>query len=201
MNETQKALNFRFACKIFDKTKKIPQDILRDILDAGRLAPSSFGLEQWKFLVVQDEKIKLQLLPACYNQEQISTCSDLVVILGRNDVRKDTDYFLKCLDRFGDNREVMKNTLEGFISRLDDREYDNWVSKQCYIASSHMMIVSASLGVDSCPMEGFDAKKVYNILNLKDDVFVATLLPLGYRKDNPKREKERYPFQDIVSFA
>ena len=80
-NDFMKAMDFRHACKVFDETKKIPEEQMRYILEAGRKSPSSFGMEGWKFLVITNEELKAKLRPACWNQVQITSCSHLVVIL------------------------------------------------------------------------------------------------------------------------
>src|SRR3989339_1944255 len=82
MNKTfSEAMDFRHACKIFDESKKISNENIREILEAGRKSPSSFGMEPWKFLVITNEELKAKLRPFCWNQPQITSCSHLVVIL------------------------------------------------------------------------------------------------------------------------
>ena len=76
-------LKFRHACKIFDETKKISAGEFDFILEAGRLSPSSMGLEQWDFLVVQNPILRQKIREVSWNQPQITTCSHLVVILGK----------------------------------------------------------------------------------------------------------------------
>ena len=194
----ENALEFRYACKKFNEAK-IPKEKLESILNSARLAPSSFGLEQWKFIVVQDQAIKEKLAPACFAQPQITTSSDVIVVVGRNDVRKGTDYLEKCLGRFGEAKETMRPIIEGFLDRLDDGNYHEWVSKQCYIAASHIMLSAASLEIDSCPMEGFIPAQVDEILGLGKDFFTSIIIPVGYRADSP-RPRQRWDINDLVEY-
>ena len=82
------AMDFRHACKIFDETKKVSTEDMNYILEAGRKAPSSFGMEPWKFLVITNKELKEKLKPVCWDQAQITTCSHLVVILAAIDAVK-----------------------------------------------------------------------------------------------------------------
>ncbi|MCG8428482.1 MAG: nitroreductase family protein, partial [Chromatiales bacterium] len=81
MNPVFEALQFRHACKKFDAEKKIPSDQLNSILECGRLSPSSFGMEPWRFLVIQNPELRKALRKACWDQAQITDSSDVVVIL------------------------------------------------------------------------------------------------------------------------
>ena len=81
MKTFEEAMDFRHACKVFDESKKISDEDIKYILEAGRKSPSSFGMEAWKFLVITNEELKEKLKPACWNQVQITSCSHLVIIL------------------------------------------------------------------------------------------------------------------------
>ena len=195
-----KALQFRHACKVFNTDKRISQIEMEAILEAGRLAPSSFGLEQWQFVVVATQELKEQLHPLCFKQPQITSCSHLVAIAGRLDVKVRSPYLEQCLQRFGDNMATAKPMIEGFIKRLDDDSYQAWVAKQCYIAGAQMMVAAATMGIDSCPMEGFLPHKVHSALGLGSHLFIALLIPFGYRLEEPKRDKMRFALSDIVQY-
>ncbi len=89
MNNTfEDAMNFRHACKVFDDTKKITDEDINYILEAGRKSPSSFGMEPWKFLVITNEELKAKIRPACWNQIQVTSCSHLILVLAAIDAVK-----------------------------------------------------------------------------------------------------------------
>ncbi len=109
------AMNFRHACKVFDENKKIESEDLDFILEVGRLSPSSFGMEPWKFLVVQNQDLKEKLRPLCWDQVQITSCSDLVVVLAKIDpLRPFGDYVGQMFARRGLSQEHFDKYVNSF---------------------------------------------------------------------------------------
>jgi len=205
-NEFSKAMDFRHACKVFDETKKISTDDMTYILEAGRKSPSSFGMEAWKFLVITNDALKAKLRPACWDQEQITSCSHLVIVLaGIESVKVESGLPEKRFAR----REMPQENLDFYLQlyadhlketlSADDNIYA-WTSKQTYIAAGNMMTAAAFIGIDSCPIEGFTKEQVETILELDTSEYqVAMLLPFGYRI-NEQSEQLRLPFNEVVEF-
>ena len=197
------AMNYRHACKLFDESKKISAEDVNFILEAGRLSPSSFGIEQWKFVDVQNQAMKEAIEKVSWNQKQISTCSDLIVILARKDVRSTDAHTQAQLARWGLSEEAYKGLLamyHGWVDGRDDHTIEMWSEKQCYIAAGNMMSAAAFIGIDSCPIEGFDYKKVDEILGIDTAVYQSALvIPFGYRA-NDQRKKHRLSFDKVVEF-
>ena len=195
-------MNHRFACKLFSE-QKIPKEDLEFILEAGRLSPSSFGIEQWKFVVVQNQAIKDAVEKVAWNQKQISTCSDLLIILARKDVRSSDAYTKSQLQRWGLPEEGYNGLMglyKGWVDGRDDHTIEMWSEKQCYIAAGNMMSAAAFIGIDSCPIEGFLSDKVDEILGLDTSVFQSALvIPFGYRASE-QRGKHRLSFDEVVEF-
>ena len=205
-NDFMKAMDFRHACKVFDERKRIPDETMRYILEAGRKSPSSFGQEGWKFLVITNEALKAQLRPACWDQVQITSCSHLVVILSAiEDLRPDSGTPAKRFgrrplppERIAAYIELYGNFLADTFS-TDEKTYA-WGARQCYIALANMMTAAAYEGIDSCPIEGMERGKVEEILQLDTSKYqVAVLAPFGYRV-NPQSEQVRRPFEEVVEF-
>ncbi|MFC2749936.1 MAG: NAD(P)H-dependent oxidoreductase [Campylobacter sp.] len=201
-------LKFRHACKIFDESKKISAGEFDFILEAGRLSPSSTGLEQWDFVVVQNKELREKIKAVSWNQVQITSCSHLLVILAKvAEVKSVGEYVEKMIDRRGDKAPEMiaarkkfyGDFLEGRFHR-DDELVFHWSSKQCYIAAANMMTAAASLGIDSCPIEGFDEAALNKILGLDTSKQrVSLMVPFGYRvKPQPKRYRRE--LSDIVKW-
>ncbi len=206
MNCVLEALQFRFACKNFDPEKRIPQDVLREIMECARLSPSSFGLEPWKFLVISNQKLRERLRPHCWNQPQITDCSHLVVILARSEtVDADSPYVRACYERKGVSEEKIRASLERMKKYQQEEVLPRmslyaWSSKQCYIALANIMTAAAAAGVDSCPIEGFEKDAVDRTLGLpKDDLQTAVMVALGYRKGE-QSPRFRHPFEKVVEF-
>jgi len=203
-NDFTKAMEFRHACKLFDETKKIDTQTIKSILEIGRLSPSSFGMEPWKFLLITNQELKEKLRPLCWNQVQITSCSHLVIILAAIDrVKPSSGIPQKMFSR----RDLPQEKIDAYINLYgefladtfasDDKTFA-WTSKQCYIAAANMMTGAASFGVDSCAIEGFEKENVEKLLELDTNKYqVALLLPFGYRV-NPQPQKVRLDYDEIV---
>lgn len=209
-------LHFRHACKEFDPTKKVSEEDFTTILESGRLSPSSFGVEPWRFLIIQNpelrEKVRVHTWGA---KKQLPTCSHYVMILARKShfMKYDSEYVQYYM------RHVQKSTEEVLVNRLrvyeefqksdfslaeSERHMFDWASKQTYIALANMMTVAALLEIDSCPVEGFHFENMEKVL--RDDFKVDTekyglsvMVAFGYRV-NPQRPKSRLPQNEIVQW-
>ncbi|WP_149723905.1 NAD(P)H-dependent oxidoreductase [Campylobacter concisus] len=201
-------LKFRHACKIFDESKKISAGEFDFILEAGRLSPSSTGLEQWDFLVVQNKELREKIKAVSWNQAQITSCSHLVVILAKiKEVKVGSSYIDKMIARRADkNIEAIAARQKFYHDFLlsnfknDDELTFQWSHEQCMIAATNMMNAAASLGIDSCPIEGFDRHALNEILGLDEsEKRVAIVVPFGYRL-NPQPEKLRRQRAEVVTW-
>ena len=198
-------LKFRHACKIFDENKKIGAGEFDFILEAGRLSPSSTGLEQWDFLVVQNKELREKIKAVSWNQAQITSCSHLVVILAKiKEVKVGSSYIDKMIARRADkNIEAIAARQKFFLLsnfKNDDELTFQWSHEQCMIAATNMMNAAASLGIDSCPIEGFDRHALNEILGLDEsEQRVAIVVPFGYRL-NPQPEKLRRQRAEVVTW-
>ena len=201
-------LKFRHACKIFDESKKIGAGEFDFILEAGRLSPSSTGLEQWDFLVVQNKELREKIKDVSWNQAQITSCSHLVVILAKiKEVKVGSSYIDKMIARRADKDPEAIAARQKFYHdfllsnfKNDDELTFQWSHEQCMIAATNMMNAAASLGIDSCPIEGFDRHALNEILGLDEsEKRVAILVPFGYRL-NPQPEKLRRQRAEVVTW-
>ncbi|AXX92297.1 NAD(P)H-dependent oxidoreductase [Malaciobacter molluscorum LMG 25693] len=204
--EFLKAMDFRHACKVFDDTKKISKDDLEFILEVGRKSPSSFGMEPWKFLVIQNSELKQKVRPVCWDQVQITSCSDLIIILAKiEDLKVETGIPEKRFARRPMPQEkrdfyvnLYANHLKDTLS--SDKNIYEWTAKQTYIAAGNMMTAAASIGIDSCPIEGFEKDKLEKVLELDTTKYqVALVLPFGYRL-NEQSEQLRLNFDEVVEY-
>jgi len=205
MSQFLKAMAFRHACKHFDPTKQIPTEQFESILEVCRTSPSSFGMEPWRMIVVRNEKLRKALKASCWNQNQITEASELVIFTTDNDiVRSDSPYVRKMFERRGMAAEMVDTYMGVYKNYLEPIECDevlleNWTAKQCYIALANMMTFAATLEIDSCPIEGFDKEEVEAILDLEYGHSVAVICALGYRI-NPQSAQMRLPLTTIVEY-
>jgi nitroreductase len=200
-------LNWRYATKKFDPTKKIAPDLWAKIEQAAVLAPSSFGLQPWNFVVVTDPEMRQKLHPVSYNQPQILDASHLVVFAAKNPpTPEDVEAHVA---RTAEVRGVAIDTLAGLgksmldaLSRMDAAQAHRWAARQTYIALGVFLSAAAMMGVDACPMEGFQPEKYDEILGLKEKQLGAVVIATaGYRSADDKygtAAKSRFDVNDVV---
>ena len=210
------AFNYRHACKEFNPEKKIDDQDFNFILETARLSPSSFGFEPWKFLVVQNRDLREKLKEHTWGgKKQIPTASHLLVILARK------GYFMKYDSQY--MKDFMKNVKHmpeeaiqariGYIENFQRKDFKlleseralfDWACRQTYISLANMMTAASMIGIDSCPMEGFNAEKINAVLKkdlaIDTDKFgIACMVAFGYRKAEPA-VKTRQSMDDIVEW-
>ncbi|WP_193437377.1 NAD(P)H-dependent oxidoreductase [Sporolactobacillus pectinivorans] len=212
-----KAFQFRHACKKFDSARKISDEDFNFILETGRLSPSSFGLEPWKFVVVQNKDLRKKLEgPAWGAVEKLKTASHFVLILSRKADSlaahsEHVQHMLKDIQKLPDDVDkMMTDAIDNFQkSDFDltgnDRVFFEWGCRQDYIPLANMMTAAAEIGIDSCPMEGFDKQKVEQVLKdegvIKGDTYgIASMAAFGYRAEEPHHAKTRQPLNDVVEW-
>jgi len=181
-------LQWRYATKKFDAGKRIDPITWAALEGALMLAPSAFGLQPWKFLVITDPALKARLRPVSWNQAQIEDCSHLVVFLARKGLG--LPEIERFVDRMAEVRGVPRESLEmyrGFmVSKLVEgpgaKRIDEWATRQVYIALGAFTTAAAMLGVDACPMEGLDPAQYDGILGLEGGPWrTICACPAGYR--------------------
>ena len=185
-------LNKRYATKAFDSSKKVSEADMKKLLEAIRLSASSFGLQPYKILVVEDPEIRTELRKAAWNQSQITDASALLIFAANAETNEKTvdDYVSLIaqtrnlsLESLGGLTDMMKSSL----SNMNPEQIETWVSKQAYIALGFGLVSSAVLGIDTCPMEGFNAAEFDRILDLnKLGLKSKIVLAVGYRASEDK---------------
>lgn len=189
-----KNLNWRYATKNFDIIKKVSVKDLNSIKEAVRLSASSYGLQAYKVLIIQDEAIRKQLRAVAWDQPQITDSSHLFVFCNYNTVSEDMidDYMKLVAEIKGIDVSLLdgfKGMLMGSISSKSVEDVKAWTSKQTYIALANLLVAAAELKIDACPMEGFDADKFNEILGLKEKGLSASVIgAIGYRSDEDQSQ-------------
>jgi nitroreductase len=200
-------LNWRYATKKFDPTRKIPQGDWNTLEQALILAPSSSGLQPWKFFVVTQPDVRAKLRLGAFNQPQITDASHLVVLAARKDFgAPDID---RHIARIAELRSLAPSSLEGLrksmlgLVQKPQEQIDAWVARQVYIALGTFLTTAAVLGIDACPMEGFDRAQFDQVLSLPEKGYFATVLAAaGYRAEDDayaRLPKVRFAVEDVIS--
>ncbi len=197
-------LNWRNATKAFDSEKKITDSDLQIVLNSIRLSPSSFGLQPYHIHIVSDPIIKKELRKHSWDQPQVTDCSHLLVFSSRTDVVASRIDALMKLMTNGDTQareklSMYENVMRNFLSEKSPDQLKSWADRQTYIALGFAMASCSEQNIDSCPIEGFLPQEADKTLELPPHLKSVVMLTLGYRKENPKREKVRFEEDELFT--
>lgn len=183
------ALNWRYAVKTFDATRRIEPSIWAALENSLVMSPSSYGLQPWKFLVITDAALRAELRPHSWNQSQITDGSHLVVFLVKRAITPaDLDQLIHTTsdlrevpaEQLGFYREMMQKDL---IDGPRSQQIERWASNQVYIALGTFMTAAALLGVDTCPIEGFSPAEYDRILGLETSPYRSCVVCAAGHRD------------------
>ncbi len=210
------AMKYRYATKAFDGTKEIPAKEFQHILDAAQLSPTSFGLEAFKLLVIQNKEVREKLREHAWGaQDALANASHFVVILANKkcDLTFGSDYMDHILKEVHqvpqEVYEFYKSAYNNFATNdfkthESERATFDWSAKQGYIVLANMMTMAAYQSIDSCALEGFVPVEFNRILGEEEKLFdpahygVAVCVAFGYRNELPHRDKTRRPLSESV---
>jgi nitroreductase len=187
--QLNRALEWRYATKVFDATEKIPAETWATLERALVLSPSSFGLQPYKFLVITDATLRARLMPATWGQKQVVECSHYVVFTTRTSL--EAEHIDAFIQRIAEVRGITAESLKSYRDMMNgsliaggtlSKMIPEWAARQAYIALGNLMTSAALLGVDACPIEGFEPDKYDDLLGLKGSGFASSVCcALGYR--------------------
>ena len=201
-------LNWRYATKKFDPAKTISHSDWAALEQALILTPTSYGLQPYKFLILTNPALRAQLVPASWGQTQPVDCSHYVVFAARaQNTEADVDRYIA---RMAEVRGAAPEALAGFkkvlmgdvVHGARGQAALEWAARQAYIALGNFMTSAALVGVDTCPMEGFEPAKYDEILGLPAQGFRAVVAcAAGYRAADDKYAelpKVRFPASELI---
>ncbi len=201
-------LHWRYATKKFDASKKIAAADWQALEQALVLTPTSYGLEPIRFLVITDLAIREQLVPVSWNQKQPADCSHYLVIAARvKNTEADVDHYMaRIAEVRGSSIEAQagfkKLLLADVVHGPRGQRSLEWATNQAYIALGNFMTAAALLGIDTCPMEGFEPDKYDAILDLPAQGYhAAVCCAAGYRSAEDKYAalpKLRFPASELI---
>jgi nitroreductase len=203
-------LEWRYAVKKFDSQKKIHKEDWAAIEKSLVLTPSSYGLQPWKFIVVQSPEIRKKLTPLSWNQTQVEDCSHFVVFANLS--KLDQKYIEDFIALTAKTRGVAEEKLEGYKKMMltnllhgeRSQHLNEWATRQCYIALGNLMTTVAVMGIDACPMEGIEPQKYDEVLGLKGTAYQTSVAcAVGYRSAEDfyaKLAKVRFNPEAVVTY-
>jgi nitroreductase/dihydropteridine reductase len=180
------SLKWRYAVKRMNGNK-IPEATMQTILEATKLAPSSFGLTPYNIIVIEDEETRKKLQPHFYNQPQVGESSALVIFATWNSIteKEVATYMQEIAEERGVPVESLNDFagyINGSIKNLTAEQLQIWAAKQTYIALGFALVAAATEEIDATPMEGFKPDAVDEALGLKElGLHSAVAVTLGYR--------------------
>ena len=205
--EYLKKLQWRYATKRFDKSRKLNTNQVEILLQAANLAPTSYGLQPFSIAMVETDQIKEKLSPAAHNQPQVTEASHLFIFAVRNQLSgKDIDEYI---DRIVKTRGIpheavtdFGNIMKGTINSLTPEQKFGWAARQAYISIGMLLSAAALQNIDACPMEGFINEQFDELLNLKEKgLSSVAMVAAGYRSPEDEHQhykKVRKPLEEFV---
>ncbi len=194
--------NFRYAVKRFDASKKISDSDWHILEESLRLSPSSYGLQPWKFLIVQNTNLREQLKTVSWGQTQVTDCSQYVVFTTLKSL--DEKYVDQFIHTIAQTRGVDASSLKGYRDAIVGDVVTGprsgiaqaWTQRQAYIAMGNLMTTAAMMHIDTCPMEGLDPAAYDRILGLEKSPYATVAAcAVGYR-----HAEDKYQFAKKVRF-
>jgi nitroreductase len=190
MNTFLENQNWRYATKKFDSSKKITAEDLSILKEAIRLSSSSYGLQPYKVIIVENPELRAKILPSAWGQSQIIDASHLIVFA--NEINFGVTGIDNYIKNTSETRAIPAESLQGYanfmksnITALPEDVRNTWTSKQTYLALGNLLNAAAELKIDVTPMEGFVAEEVNEILGLdKLGLNTSLMATLGYRHED-----------------
>ncbi|CAN5342480.1 NAD(P)H-dependent oxidoreductase [soil metagenome] len=201
------ALNWRYATKKFNSSKKLPFEKIDVLKEAFNLTATSYGLQPIKLIVINDEGLQEKLIPFTFNQRQVFTASHVLVLCieKRIDKKFIEDYFKMVKYIRSTPEELLTPFREFLVGDFENKPVDeikSWATNQAYLALGTLLTVCAIEGIDACPIEGFEPEKYDQILGLDERNLQSVLvLPVGYRAEDDifsELKKVRRELSEIV---
>jgi len=187
-------LKWRYATKVFDPNKKVSDTDLEKLKESVRLSVSSYGLQLYRVLIIENKEIRRALRKASWDQPQITDASLVFVICNfTRDYQKHVDDYIRLvsetqhvpLEKISPYGETIKSQLQN--KSIDEKQ--TWAEKQTYLALANLLAACAELKIDACPMEGFDSSEYNRILGLTEQGLNAVVIaPVGYRSETDQTQ-------------
>jgi nitroreductase len=184
------SLNWRYATKKFDPTKKLSTSQINTLKEAFNLTATSYGLQPIKLVVIQNDDLRKQLLPFSWNQQQIVQASHVLVICVQDDFSsQEVENYFKLVKKVRNTPDAVLNPFKEFLAAEIDKktkeEIGVWNKNQAYLALGNLLTVCAVEQIDACPMEGFVPEKYDTLLDLKSkNLHSVLVLPVGFRAED-----------------
>ncbi|MFT4414609.1 nitroreductase family protein [Fredinandcohnia humi] len=197
----EEIMTSRKSIRKYDPTKKIAKDTIYKIIQLATTAPSSWNLQHWKFIIISDERVKEKLFPIAFKQEQVTSCSHLIIVLGDKHAYKNADEIFSYQVRKGYMSEDAK------IAQIENIKYAYQANQEKYevhdairnssLAAMQLMLAAKSYGIESCPMLSFKEVELIDELKISNRYLPVMMISLGYAA-KPPYETVRLPVNKVI---
>ncbi|TBL80351.1 nitroreductase family protein [Paenibacillus thalictri] len=193
------AMTERHSVKKFEKGRQIPESTLTGLLQLAHTAPSSWNLQHWKFIVIEDQSVKDNVLPIAFHQSQVSDCSALIVVLADLEANLNAEEIYSDAVKQGLMSEEVKQTLKSQVNNAYERPNVGLIEgyKNSSFAAMQLMLAAKGYGLDSCPMGGFDQQKLVDTLHIPSRYAPSLLIAIGYASE-PAYRSTRMELDKVI---
>lgn len=197
MMDTLTAIQERRSVKHYDASYEMPEDDVQRLLDLALLSPTSFNIQNWRFVLVRDVELRKQLRAAAWDQAQVTEAQLLFVLCG------DTKSWQKQPERYWRNappeaQQTIVPMIGQFYENAGEQVQRDEVMRSCGIAAQTLMLAAKSMGYDSCPMIGFDAEQVAKLIQLPADHAIGLMLAIGKAAKPARPRGGQLPKDEVV---
>ncbi len=190
------AIQDRRSIKVYDKQHKMTQEEIEKLIALAALSPTAFNIQNWRFVVVQDEELRKKIRSVSWNQPQVTDASILIVLCG------DLKAWEKEPQRYWRNApQEVQNSLVPAIGnyyRENPQVQRDEVMRSCGMAAMTIMLAAKEMGYDTCPMDGFDFEAVAKIINLPEDHIPSMFVVVGKPLDKAKPRSGQLPLSEVL---
>jgi len=190
------AIETRRSVKHFDPTRQLSDDELLQLVRLGAMAPTSFNMQNWQFVAVRETENKAALCAAAYNQSQVADASVVIVLCGNLRSHADTSRYLRHAPE--EQRAMFDGMIQGFYAKNDALARDE-ACRSIGFAGQNMMLAARAMGLDSCPMIGYDPGKVTELLGLPEHCPPLLMLAIGEAKEPARPRLGLLDFHEVLS--
>ncbi len=194
---TFEAIHQRRSIKQYDPGHGMTKEEITTLLEHAILSPTSFNIQNWRFVVVQDPEIRKQLKEAAWNQIQVTDASIVIVLCANLKAHHNPIRYWK--DAPEEVRNMLAPMITGFYEGNEQLQRDE-AMRSCGIAAQTIMLAAKEMGYDSCPMIGFDPEKFARILDLPDDFVITMMITVGKAIQQAHGRGGQLPLEEVVVY-
>ena len=194
--DTFDAIKTRRSAKSFDKNHKMTTDEITQLLELAVLSPTSYNIQNWRFVIVTDQSLKDKLSELSHGQPQVSEASLVIVLCADlNSWDKEPERYWATIPE--ESRNALVTSIRNSYSNKSEQQRDE-AMRSCGMAAQTIMLAAKSMGYDTCPMKGFDYQAVGKMINLPDDHVISMMVVVGKKSKDPSPRGGQLPLSEVV---